>query len=149
MLILIVIVASAIQRRKYRKAWKEFKEKSDEVLEENAIAAEKYDRLLSVYVPTLRWVYEYKLDVEFYSDCCKMARAKIGHHIQKLHDRVVTIGNIIEDLETNTAELGQVTSKSRKNFNDEIDYNVSFCSGKKNRKFYAIIDTQFLKTVNK
>ena len=28
-----------------------------------------------------------------------MARAKIGHHIQKLHDRVVTIGNIIEDFD--------------------------------------------------
>jgi hypothetical protein len=149
LLILIVVVASAVQRKKYRKAWKEFKEKSDLVLEENAIAAEKYDRLLSVYVPTLRWVYEYKLDVEFYADCCKMARAKIGHHIQKLHDRVVTIGNIIEDLETDTTESVHIAEKSRKNSNDEIDYNVSFCSGKKNRKFYAIIDTQFLKAVNK
>ena len=149
LLVLIVLIASAIQRKKYRKAWKEFKEKSDMVLEENAIAAEKYDRLLSVYVPTLRWVYEYKLDVEFYADCCKMARAKIGHHIQKLHDRVVTIGNIIEDLETDSIERGQVDQKARKNSNDEIDYNVSFCSGKKNRKFYSIIDTHFLKTVLK
>lgn len=148
-LYLIFTIASLIQRKKYRKAWKEFKEKSDEILEENAVAAEKYDQLLTVYIPTLRWVYEYKLDVEFYAECCKMARAKIGHHIQKLHDRVVTIGNIIEDLESDTSERGQVAEKARSNVNDEVDYNVAFCSGKKNRKFYSIIDTHFLESVHK
>lgn len=145
----IFTIASLIQRKKYRKAWKEFKEKSNQILEENAVAAEKYDQLLSVYVPTLRWVYEYKLDVEFYAECCKMARAKIGHHIQKLHDRVVTIGNIIEDLETDASERGRVAEKARGHADDEIDYNVSFCSGKKNRKFYSIIDTHFLESVHK
>lgn len=148
-LYLIFTIASLLQRKKYRKAWKEFKEKSDEILEENAVAAEKYDQLLTVYIPTLRWVYEYKLDVEFYAECCKMARAKIGHHIQKLHDRVVAIGNIIEDLESDTSERGQVAEKARSNFNDEVDYNVAFCSGKKNRKFYSIIDTHFLQSVHK
>ena len=78
-----------------------------------------------------------------------MARAKIGHHIQKLHDRVVTIGNIIEDLESDTSERGQVAEKARSNVNDEVDYNVAFCSGKKNRKFYSIIDTHFLESVHK
>lgn len=149
LLYLIFTIASLIQRKKYRKAWKEFKKKSDEILEENAVAAEKYDQLLTVYIPTLRWVYEYKLDVEFYAECCKMARAKIGHHIQKLHDRVVTIGNIIEDLESDISERGQVAEKARSNVNDEVDYNVAFCSGKKNRKFYSIIDTHFLESVHK
>lgn len=145
-LCLIFTIAALIQRKKYRKVWKEFKEKSDQIIKENAVAAEKYDQLLSVYIPTLRWVYEYKLDVEFYAECCKMARAKIGHHIQKLHDRVVTIGNIIEDLES---EHGQIAEKARSNSNDEIDYNVAFCSSKKNRKFYSIIDTHFLESVHK
>lgn len=149
LLYVIFAIASSIQRKKYRKAWKEFKEKSDRVLEENALSAEKYDQLLSVYVPTLRWVYEYKLDVDFYAECCKMARAKIGHHIQKLHDRVVTIGNIIEDLDTGATERGQVAEKARSNVNDEIDYNVSFCSGKNNKKFYSIIDTHFLESIYK
>ena len=147
-LCVIIAIATVIQRKKYRKAWKEFKEKSDQILEENALAAEKYDQLLSIYVPTLRWIYEYKLDVDFYAECCKMARAKIGHHIQKLHDRVVAIGNIIEDLETDLNEL-QYTSSKRKNSNDEIDYNVSFCSGATNRKFYSIIDSHFLELVHK
>lgn len=149
LLYVIFAVVSMIQRKKYGKAWKEFKEKSDAVLEENALSAEKYDQLLSVYIPTLRWVYEYKLDVDFYEDCCKMARAKIGHHSQKLHDRVVTVGNIIEDLEINEVERGQVASRARRNANDEIDYNVSFCTGKSNRKFYSIIDSHFLDSVHK
>ena len=149
LLYVIFIIASLIQRRKYRKAWKEFKEKSDLVLEENAVAAEKYDQLLSVYVPTLRWVYEYMLDVNFYAECCQMARAKVGHHSQKLHDRVVTIGNIIEDLEAVTTEQAEAVTKARRNANDDIDYNVSFCTGKKNRKFYSIVDLHFLKSIYK
>ncbi len=149
LLYLIFAIASLVQRKKYCKAWKEFKEKSDQILGDNAIAAEKYDQLLSVYIPTLRWVYEYKLDVEFYTECCKMARAKIGHHIQKLHDRVVTIGNIIEDLEADVSEHGHTAGKARDDANDEIDYNVAFCSGEKNRKFYSIIDTNFLELVHK
>lgn len=144
---LVFAVVSLLQRKKYRKAWKDFKEKSDRILEDNAMAAQKYDQLLSVYVPTLRWVYEYKLDVEFYAECCKMARAKIGHHIQKLHDRVVLIGNIIEDLEAETIEKGQSAEKAGKNNNDDIDYNVSFSSGKTNRSFYSIFDLHFLKSL--
>ncbi len=149
LLYVIFGIASIIQRKKYRKAWKEFKAKSDEIIADNAMAAEKYDQLLSIYIPSLRWVYEYKLDVEFYAECCKMARAKINHHIQKLHDRVVTIGNIVEDLEADASERGDVASKARGNSNDEIDYNVSFCSGKKNLKFYSIIDNHFLDTAHK
>lgn len=143
-LYLIFAIASSMQRKKFRKAWDEFKEKSDEILKENAAVAEKYDLWLSEYIPALRWVYEYKLDVEFYVECCKMARAKIGHHIQKLHDRVVTVGNIIEDLEADiaTIDVGQADPDGK------LDYNVAFCSGKNNRDFYSIIDKQFLETIN-
>lgn len=145
----IFVIASLIQRRKYREVWKEFKEKSDLILEDNASAAEKYDQLLTVYIPALRWIYEYKLDVGFYADCCKMARAKIEHHLQKLHDRVVTVGNIIEDLESDASGPEQIEDKVISIVNDEIDYNVAFCSGKKNRSFYSIIDKHFLESVHK
>ncbi len=149
LLYFIFIVASVAQRKKYRKAWREFKEKSDEILEENATAAEKYDQLLTIYIPSLRYVYEYKLDVEFYADCCKMARAKISHHSQKLRDRVVTVGNIVEDLEADESGMREVTSRSKRSSGDEIDYNVSFCSSEGNRKFYSIIDENFLELVCK
>ena len=149
LLYIVFAIATAIQKKKYRETWKEFKEKSDEVLRENALSAEKYDRLLSVFVPTLRWVYEYKLDVEFYAECCKMARAKVGHHMQKLHDRVVTIGNIIEDLEVDPELLEQPVAVPTTKVGMELDYNVSFCSGKTNRAFYSIVDTDFLESILK
>ncbi len=145
LLYLIFGFLSALQRRKYRKAWKEFKAKSDEILEENAVAAEKYDKLLALHIPSLRWVYEYKLDVEFYADCCKMARAKIGHHIQKLHDRIETVENIVEDLEAEN--VGDVDDGSVGE-NRDVDYNVSFCSGKKNREFYSIMDSRLIDYIN-
>ncbi len=146
---LIFVIASIMQRKRYRKAWREFKKKSDEILEENAVAAEKYDQLLTVYIPSLRYVYEYTLDVDFYADCCKMARAKINHHTQKLHDRVVTVGNIIEDLEADGSEIKDNATRSRRSYEDKIDYNVSFCSGEDNRKFYSIFDAHFLESVCK
>ena len=142
-LVLTVLVVAALtiaQRKKYKKAWKEFKEKSDACLEENRIAAEKFDQLLATFIPSLRWVYEYKLDVEFYAECCKIARAKINHHTQKLHDRVVTIGNILEDLEAPEPEYRYAAESGNKNLRDAVDYNVSFCSGTKNKKFYSIVD---------
>lgn len=141
------IAVSLVQRRKYRKVWKEFKEKSDQVLTQNAISAEKYDQLLTVYIPTLRWVYEYKLDVEFYEECCKNARAKINHHIQKMKERIVTIGNIIEDLEIDEAYLG--AEEKENGYNETIEYNAAFCAGKNNKSFYSIIDLQFLMSVYK
>ena len=61
----------------------------------------------------------------------------------------ITIGNIVEDLETDLSECKYDIKKTGVNVNDEIDYNVSFCSSKKNRKFYSIIDTNFLDSVHK
>ena len=98
--------------------------------------------MLSHHIPALRYVYEYKLDVEFYKECCKMASAKIIHHKSKLHDRVVIVGNIIEDLETLRSDTFDGASDEA-----TIDYNLAFCCGKDNREFYSIIDTEFLKKI--
>lgn len=144
-LLYVVFTAAAImQRKKYLEAWREFEAQSDQVLLDNSIAAEKYDKLLHTFIPSLRWIYEYRLDVEFYSSCCKMARAKLNHHIQKLHDRVTAVGNILEDLEYKTSpeKYEGVTF-------DEIDYNVSFCTGDNNCNFYSIIDQHILDMIMK
>jgi hypothetical protein len=142
----VVAVLTAVQRKKYRVKWKEFKENSDAILEENRIAAEKYDQLLSTYIPALRWVYEYKLDVEFYTDCCKIARAKINHHTQKIHDRVVTLSNILEDLEVMQPERRAAVSHDNRPLREMVDFNVSFCTGSKNQAFYSIIDDRMVGT---
>lgn len=147
LLYFIFSIVALAQRKKYIKAWKEFKEKSDQALEENKIAAQKYDQLLSVIVPALRWVYEYKLDVEYCLECCSVADAKIEHHRRKLRDRVTSLQNILGDLEFKDNEREETQSESISN-TDAIDYNVAFCSGEKNQSFYSIIDKKFFTKKN-
>ena len=137
----------AAQRKKYIKAWKAFKEKSDRALEENKLAAQKYDRLLSTIIPALRWVYEYKLDVEYYSDCCSIADAKIKHHRQKLCERVSSLKSILGDLELEEPESEEASNETVHDA-DAIDYSVAFCSGAKNKSFYSVIDRNFFEKNN-
>ena len=146
-LYLVFGLLTARQHRKYKQAWEDFKRVSDEALAENDLTAKKYDQLLSVFVPTLRWIYEFKLDVDFYAECCDMAGAKLSHHLNKLRSRQVTIGNIVENLESLDPE--ESSREPAWDRNEHIDYNVSFCSSKKNRKIYAIIDQQFLDEICK
>lgn len=140
-------ISRRIQMKKCGEEWKVYKAKADEALSENSISAEKYDKLLSVYIPTLRWVYEYKLDVEFYSDCCKVARAKVNHHKQKLNERINTVKSIIDDLEIDEIKLEQLKNSVALVSDDgvTIDYNVPFCEGELNRNFYSfgIADSVF------
>ena len=147
LLYFIFSIVALAQRKKYIKAWKEFKEKSDQALEENKIAAQKYDQLLSVIVPALRWVYEYKLDVDYCLECCSVADAKIEHHRRKLRDRVTSLQNILGDLEFKDNEHEKPQSESVFNA-DAIDYNIAFCSGEKNQSFYSVIDKKFFTKKN-
>ena len=143
----VMTVLSILQRRMCLKAWNEFKTKSDAALAENNLAAEKYDQLLSTFVPALRWIYEYKLDVDFYEECCKMAKVKINHHVSKLRERVVTIGNLLEDLGCRDEEKELSQTDGAEILHDEIDYHVSFCTGDRNRQFYSIVDDRLLETM--
>lgn len=140
LLLLIGFFAAAVSmyKKKYKKAWEQLVSKSDEALKRNMSAAEMYDKLLSSVIPSLRWVYDYKMDVEFYSDCCIHAKAKLNHHISKLKERVKSIGNMINDLE---CEMDKVEPLPE---NHSIDYNLAFCAGEKNKAFYTIIDQDFL-----
>lgn len=141
----IFAVVAAKQKQKYGQAWEILQEKSAAAEQENKDAIDKFDQLLKLYAPKLRYVYEYKLDVDFYEECCKLAKAKIEHHKKKLHDRVEMIGNIIEDLEVNLSENkpqnteASATGKGDKTEESAISYAESFCTGK-NAEFYAILN---------
>ena len=137
-----------LQTRKIYAAWVEFKQKSDEALENNKEAIDKYDQLLTTYIPALRYIYEYKLDVQFYADCCRLARAKVKHHLSKLEEMIPIIGNIVEDLEIEMNfddDEEEIIGES----GTDLEYQFSFCASKKNRKFYSIINNQFLEAVYK
>ena len=148
LLYVIFGIVSLAQRKKYIKAWEEFKEKSDLALEENKVAAQKYDQLLATVIPALRWVYEYKLDVEYCLECCNVADAKVEHHRKNLRKRMISLQNMIADLEFKECDGAQLPDDAVSNA-EAIDYNLPFCSGKTNQSFYSVIDKRFLDRENK
>lgn len=143
LLVIIFGILVVLQRRKYKEAWKDFEEKSEEALAANKLSVQKFDQLLSVVIPALRWVYEYKLDVDYCAECCSVADAKIEHHRRKLRDRILAIQNILGDLEYQAPEKEE-EKKDPVDISAAVDYEVAFCSGKKNRSFYSVIDSNAL-----
>lgn len=142
-LVLLIFTTFALkQRRKFKDEWEAFKKRSDDALKNNTSAAENYDHLLAVVIPSLRWVYEYKLDVDYYEDCCKSAKAKIQYHYSKLNERVTEIDDILSDIGYKSYErIEGFNSSNSAKYN--LDYNEVFCTGKNNREFYSIIDKHF------
>ncbi|MBQ9930356.1 MAG: hypothetical protein IJO72_06225 [Oscillospiraceae bacterium] len=140
---LFYFIARAIQVRKMEKAWEDLVKKSNEACEENRKLIAAYDLMMTRYIPALRWIYEYVLDVDFHCDCCETARAKLAHHRDKLLELIESLGNFLEDLDyagkpytpTDTDQL--------------LDYNNAFCEGELNRSFYAIIDAEILDMLQK
>lgn len=147
LLYLIFTGVALAQRKKYIKAWGDFKDESDKALSENAVAVQKYDQLLSTVIPALRWVYEYKLDVEYCVECCRIADEKLAHHRQKLVARIDALKMILSDLEYRSEGYG--SSANAIHSADAIDMNVSFCTGEKNRTFYSVIDKKQLTELRK
>ncbi len=138
----VFALLSAIQRKEYAKAWKQFKEKADEMMNENKAAVQKYDQLLSTIIPALRWIYDYRLDVDYCIECCAVADAKMEHHRRKLRDRVSAIKMILSDLEYDELAI-DADLQREKNPDGVLDYNSAFCSGSKNRGFYSVVDNSF------
>ena len=86
--------------------------------------------------------------MQFYADCCRLARAKVKHHLSKLEEMIPIIGNIVEDLEIEMNiddDEEEIIGES----GTDLEYQFSFCASKKNRKFYSIINNQFLEAVYK
>ncbi len=125
------------QKDRYVEAWKEFKKKSDEALMNNTRAAQMYDELLCFVTPSLRWVYEYRLDIAYAAECCSVADAKINHHKMKIRERIEAIDNILGDLEYVRSKVKRDQKNSTPG---SIDYSVPFCTGEDNQKFYSVVD---------
>ena len=136
---------AAWQKSKLKKAWDEFWDKHIEALAANKASAVHYDRMLTAYIPALRYIYEYYLDVQFRSECEKLAEAKISHHIQKLQDKINETNKLIADLQLGTQSDN--VSLSDKDY--PIDYNMTYCTGHNNKSLYSIIDDTAIKLICK
>ena len=138
-------IIAAWQKSKLKKAWDEFWDKHIEALAANKASAVHYDRMLTAYIPALRYIYEYYLDVQFRSECEKLAEAKISHHIQKLQDKINETNKLIADLQLGTQSDN--VSLSDKDY--PIDYNMTYCTGHNNKSLYSIIDDTAIKLICK
>jgi len=132
-------IALIKQKEKYIEEYKKLSDISEDIISKNKDVATKYDQLLSSVIPALRWVYEYKLDVEHYAGCCRIADRKLSHHKSKLLERISGINNILSDIECTGIEC-----KNTELVEVDIDYNVPFCTSKQNIKFYTVVDKNFL-----
>ena len=135
----------AWQKSKLRKVWDEFWNKHLKALASNKASALYYDRLLTAYIPALRYTYEYYLDVQFRLECEKLAESKISHHIQKLQERVNMTAKLLSDL-----QLGNNTKSGLISEDDyTIDYEKTYCTGKNNIALYSIFDDEAIKLIYK
>lgn len=133
-------IARYFHLRKMEKLWKELVKLSDEVIEKNKAAVRAFDDLFVKHIPSLRWVYEYVLDVDFYRDCCRIADAKLSHHLGKLKEWRETVENILEDMECDRCDT------TRPYTQEKIDYTKAYCEDG-NREIYSIIDDEFLRKI--
>lgn len=140
---LILAVVAASEKKQYGKAWAQFESRSKSAMAGNKNAVEEYNFFLFSVIPALRWVYDYKLDVDYYYDCCIVAKAKLEHHRKKLSEREMAIGNIIADLDAGRG------GESKPDGNGEIDYTKPFCTGEKNIAFYSVFTAKTLNSLRK
>lgn len=138
---LILTVVAASEKKQYGKAWAQFESRSKSAMAGNKNAVEEYNFFLFSVIPALRWVYDYKLDVDYYYDCCIVAKAKLEHHRKKLSEREMAIGNIIADLDAGRG------GESKPDGNGEIDYTKPFCTGEKNIAFYSVFTAETLNSL--
>lgn len=138
---LILAVVAASEKKQYGKAWAQFESRSKSAMAGNKNAVEEYNFFLFSVIPALRWVYDYKLDVDYYYDCCIVAKAKLEHHRKKLSEREMAIGNIIADLDAGRG------GESKPDGNGEIDYTKPFCTGEKNIAFYSVFTAETLNSL--
>lgn len=140
--LLMVVLA---QKKKYKEAWEEFKKKNEAAISANEAATRDFYKYLTSVVPALRWVYEYKLDVGFYDECCRMARAKLDYHERKIDGILQSIKNILNDLDEGMSESHSVLDE--KYLSTKVDYNSAISVGENNVKFYTVADYDFLEAL--
>lgn len=135
----------AKRKRELDKVWKEFCAKAQEKIDANEQAMKEFTSFLTKTIPSIRYIYEYKLDVEYYDECCRVADAKIDHHSQKLSDRIKFIKRLINDVavDRHRTDGGYAQNEPVKKITDVIDFNSAYCCGEINRKLYSIIDDSF------
>ena len=142
---IVLRMRAAKQRRKFTDLCYTLLEQSKKEREANDAAVGMFDTLLHTQIPALRWVYEFKLDVECCETWAALMLAKYMHHSDVLQQRVVDIENILRDLDMEPR--GYTEQELSKPTDERVNYNVPFCAGTENRQFYGIVSEPFWQTI--
>lgn len=153
--IVFIVFAKVYIKRKRElvKAWEEFCDKADKKIEANEKVKSDFTSYLNRTIPSLRYVYEYKLDVENYAEHCRVADAKIDYHRKKLSERIKAMERLINDISLDGRRSFKEEDKAKKAKEEElirkkgvvevIDLNSAYCCGDKNQELYSVVDKLF------
>jgi len=131
------------EREGYTEVYKEFLENTEKAVRKNKCAWNAYLRLLDTKIPALRYLYEYKTDVDGAFRDYRIDRGKCRYHRALLQRRRETVGNILEDL----AEIPGAV-RAEKMPRRHLDYEKAFSCGE-NAEFYSILTGEDIAVITK
>ena len=124
---LLIVVFFCLKRKeenRYAVAYIDFlKELKLLAVQANQDAWNGYFNLFNTTIPALRYLYEYKTDVECESKSFKISEGKCRHHREQLMRRMETLENILENLEDEIPSLNEDSSDDKKDLTPIIKYN--------------------------
>lgn len=143
--ILVNVFGYLIRREKngYAEVYREFLENVQKSVYQNKQSWNAYIELLDTKIPALRYLYEYKTDIDGAFKDYRIDLGKCLHHREILQRRRETVGNILEDL----AEIpGAVPAEKQEKL--RVDYRKAFSCGE-NAEFYSILTGNDIETITK
>lgn len=143
--ILFAVFGCLIRREQsgYAEVYREFLENAQKSVYQNKQSWNSYIRLFDTKIPALRYLYEYKTDIDCAFRDYRMDLGKCLHHREALQRRRETVGNLLEDLaEAPNAVPAETVEKLR------VDYRKAFSCGE-NAEFYSILTGEDIETITK
>lgn len=132
------------QNRDLEDAWEELKDAYNKANEANHKSIRSYDDLMTRYIPSLKYIYEYVIDFDFHNDCFKTLRSRVSHHKSVLKKTGDSIEAFLRHLDFNDNGIAPPTLKEE----DYVDSSISPYEGD-NYARYSIIDKDIINAIYK
>lgn len=136
--ILLFVFGHLVQKekREYTVIYKEYLESVKEAVSQNQASWENYVDVFSNKIPSVRYLYEYKTDIDCAYRDYEIDKGKCRHHRDHLERCMDQTRTILNDLDCNP-NLVDETEENKKPL--EIEYEKPFSCGYKNEEFYTIL----------
>ncbi len=143
--ILFFVFGYLVRKEKegYTIAYKEYLEAVKEAVAQNQESWENYINVFSNRIPALRYLYEYKTDIDCAYRDYEIDKGKCKHHREHLERCKTATKNILSDLGGNPKFFPQTENTDLK-----VDYEKPFSCGD-NEAFYTILTQGEIETILK